>query len=110
MKKAEIRKLDRMWSLKIRERDQNKCQVCGMEGNNPHHIVGRRNRTLRWDLNNGITLCPGCHTFRTKSAHQDPLWFADWFRSNHPSRYRLIKHKKESTIKATYNDVLEEYL
>lgn len=50
-----------------------KCELCGKYGDNPHHIVGKKNYRLRYDLRNGCCLCSGCHTFRRNSAHQDPL-------------------------------------
>ena len=74
MKKAQIKKLDRLWAAKIREVGH--CMICGKTDTlNAHHIVGRRNRNVRWDLYNGVCLCSGHHTFNTQSAHQDPLWF-----------------------------------
>ena len=53
------------WAKKVKERDGYKCQKCGSTENlQAHHIVpwlqddaGR----LRYDLNNGVTLCRTCH-------------------------------------------------
>ncbi len=76
MTKAEIKKLDKAWSLKVRS--QGHCTLCPKTNNlNPHHYVGRRNRNVRWDLDNGVCLCSGCHTMKTQSAHQDPEWFRE---------------------------------
>jgi len=67
-------KLDKAWSRAILSKG--KCEVCGsIEHLNPHHIEGRRNFRLRWDLRNGVCLCSGCHVFRKESAHQSPEWF-----------------------------------
>ena len=73
MTKLQIKKLDRAWSAQIRSFGC--CEICGKTDTlNAHHIVGRRNRNVRWDLDNGMCLCSGCHTFKTQSAHQAPLW------------------------------------
>lgn len=65
MKKSEIRKLDQLWAKKIKERAGHKCEYCLEEGEhvwlNACHIFGRRNRTLRWDMENGICLCVAHH-------------------------------------------------
>lgn len=75
------KKLDRAWSKAILSKG--KCEVCGGIGYlNPHHIEGRRNFRLRWDLRNGVCLCSGCHMFRKESAHQSPEWFHFWLEEN----------------------------
>jgi hypothetical protein len=74
MKKIEIKKLDKLWSAKIRARGR--CEVCNKTTHlNAHHYIGRRNRNVRWDLDNGVCLCSGCHTMKAESAHQNPEWF-----------------------------------
>lgn len=68
------KKLDKAWSIKIRSSGE--CIKClKTEHLNAHHIIGRRNLTVRWDLDNGVCLCAGCHTFSRDSAHQNPLEF-----------------------------------
>lgn len=56
----------KMWRLAVFERDGFKCRVCGSGGKLfAHHIIYWRdtkdNRDLRYDVNNGITLCAKCH-------------------------------------------------
>lgn len=107
MKKKEIKKLDKLWSEKVRD-NFGKCIVCGKkEILNAHHYIGRRNRATRWYLPNGIPLCPGHHTFGIKSAHQDP----EWFRQECLQLYGEIWLEdivKESNkiFKGTYDEVL----
>ena len=86
-------KADKLWSLKIRSKKY--CEVCGQPANNPHHIVGRRNLTLRHDLRNGCLLCAGCHTFKRESAHQDPIWFVTWLMQNRSDDYNYLFEKRE---------------
>ena len=105
MKKQEVTKLDKQWRDAIRSRDKC-CQVCGGTSFlNAHHVIGRRNRNVRWDLDNGVLLCSGCHTFRVQSAHQDPLWFSEWFQDRYPNRYESIMIKRLISQKLFYDDV-----
>ena len=108
MKKTEITKLDKVWREKIKERDIY-CQVCGSSNTlNSHHVVGRRNRTLRWDLDNGILLCAGCHTFKTQSAHQNPRWFQEWFKKEFPNRDKHLKRYENKILKKEFEEIMEE--
>lgn len=54
------------WSLDIRRRDNFTCQKCGKSGRtrlHAHHIEAYNTAIeLRNDINNGITLCEGCHS------------------------------------------------
>ena len=54
--------LDKAWSLAVKTRDKFRCRVCLGEGTDAHHICHRgQNYGLRWDIENGITLCRTCH-------------------------------------------------
>lgn len=52
MKKPEIKKLDKLWSLQIHANGKEKCQSCGKTKAqsflNACHIVGRAHRSTRW--------------------------------------------------------------
>lgn len=54
----------RNWSKAVRERDGHKCVDCGATGYlHAHHIKSwKKHPELRWELSNGKTLCPPCHT------------------------------------------------
>jgi hypothetical protein len=74
-------KLDKLWSLLVKHRAGFKCEYCGTREKmlNSHHIYSRSNRSTRWDLENGVCLCVGHHTFSTKfSAHKTPTEFTEW--------------------------------
>jgi hypothetical protein len=53
------------WSLNVRRRDGFTCQKCGKhsrKGMHAHHIESYNTALdLRYDINNGITLCERCH-------------------------------------------------
>jgi 5-methylcytosine-specific restriction endonuclease McrA len=108
MTKKEITKLDKKFREMIYERDNGVCSYCGQRGNNVHHIVGRRNRSLRWFPANGLVLCSGCHTFRTDSFHQNPLTTMKWFEETYPDRYEAINERRNEILKQTYEEVLDE--
>jgi len=79
-KKALKNKCDKLWSLAVRLRDNYTCQRChakheiNSRGLHPHHIFSRKNLSTRFDMDNGITLCFGCH----RVAHDRPHDFKDW--------------------------------
>ena len=106
MKKTEIKKLDKRWGMMIREGADETCEVCGNPGNNPHHIIGRRNFATRWDLDNGICLCSGCHTMRRQSAHQDPMWFSEWIMAKRGEDwYKALRKKSVEVYKGNYEEI-----
>ena len=54
--------LDKAWSVAVKTRDKFRCRLCLGEGTDAHHICHRgQNYGLRWDIENGITLCRTCH-------------------------------------------------
>lgn len=77
-KSTVLKKLDKEWSRCVRQRADNKCEVCGGLGTNAHHYISRSNRVLRWDLRNGISVCAGCHLFKNNSFHKNPEWGHFW--------------------------------
>jgi hypothetical protein len=63
----------RIWSKNVRERDDNRCTVCGIGEEDArleaHHVVPLAvciNSVLEYDIENGITLCSQCH----KNTHK----------------------------------------
>lgn len=56
----------RIWKLEVYKRDRGFCQICGRRCNNnnivAHHIKPFSDYPeLRFDIDNGITLCRSCH-------------------------------------------------
>lgn len=89
------KKLDVKWSEKVRSIGH--CEYCGKKENlNAHHIFSRNNKSVRWDLENGICLCAGCHTFSSRfSAHQTPTEFTQWL-----MKYKGMELLDRLTLKA----------
>jgi len=106
-KKGLKKKLDTAWSKVVRLQAGNKCEVCSKtEYLNAHHIVGKRNLRLRWELYNGVSLCSGCHTLKTDSAHQNPVWFEKWLKEDRGEDYKLIEATMNEIKKWTVDEML----
>ena len=62
------------------------CEICGKacesgegagrgKGINAHHVIGKSNWNVRWEVEDGSPIDSGCHTMRKDSAHQDRTAF-----------------------------------
>ena len=96
-KKTEKKELDEMWSFKVRTRDNFTCQICGKKLEKryaqAHHILPRTLPKVRWDVNNGITLCYNHHKVGSYSAHNNAIWFTFWLKTNKPKQFKYIINK-----------------
>ena len=108
-KKTLKNKLDKAWSQLVKLRAGNKCEVCGnSETLNSHHVVGRRNLRLRWEVMNGVCLCVKHHKFGNQSAHENPVWFEDWLKENRGQDLKLIRSTMNEIQKWTIEDMQEK--
>jgi hypothetical protein len=93
------KKAFKLWSLRVRELGV--CDLCGKkykeinEKGKPtilqaHHIIGRENKRLAWDVKNGVCLCSYCHKWSRAGAHRGSIIFTDWFMKKHPDRYDYL--------------------
>lgn len=53
--------LDNLWQKAVKKRDNGRCRICYDIATDAHHLVSRRNKSTRWDINNGIAVCRLCH-------------------------------------------------
>ena len=89
-----------VWSKVIRLRDDNQCQICGSKVHlNAHHIVPKEIKVLRFNLDNGVTLCAKCHRFGIYSAHKNGLYFSLWLQKVKPNQYDYLKSFLEPSDK-----------
>lgn len=70
---------DRRFSLQIRERDGFRCMRCGSmpasQGLHCAHMFTRRTRATRFDADNALALCYGCHQFvDSHPLEKEVLW------------------------------------
>ncbi len=98
-----------------------KCEHCGRtkaQGWQMHgaHIYPEGvYKGMSADIDNILCLCAQCHTggfwknSNKKSWHEDPMYFADWFREKYPERAKLLKERSLTTI-SLYKQFWEEKL
>lgn len=93
--------LDVLWSKAVKILAGNKCEYCGSTKHlNSHHIFGRRNFAVRWEVTNGVCLCSGHHQFDSRfSAHQTPTKFTDWIKDKRGLKWYEELNNKSNTIK-----------
>lgn len=72
-----IKLLSKMWKELVYARADYKCEYCGRTDRiQAHHIYSRSLGPLKYDPDNGASLCPDCHKFnRLHSAHKGSLEF-----------------------------------
>ena len=114
--------LDKLWRSAGKENAV--CEVCATLPPNErsnyrkldaHHIIGRGNRLLRWDLANRCFLCSTHHTFGNPCAEKNQggwflNWFSneDWMGANRSEDKEYLREKKKVTYKRWTMDELRE--
>lgn len=93
--KAINNELDATWASQVKTRDDNICQRCERPSKrlNAHHIIPRQYKGLRWDISNGVSLCPRCHRLGKEAAHQNALLFTEWLKTSKPDIYSYLMEK-----------------
>lgn len=98
LEKRERNKKDKVWREAIKERDK-VCVIClSSKFLNCHHIFPRNLTEFRWDLKNGILLCPKHHKWGTYSAHKNGLWFVNWLIENRTEQYVYLTSKLSNQV------------
>jgi hypothetical protein len=117
------KKLDDLWRRVGKE--SARCEVCETLPSDeqfhyskldPHHIVGRSNRLLRWDLRNRIFLCPSHHTLGKLNAQNNQGgWFwskftekEDWLGKYRPEDKKYLEKMMTIPFKQWTIEQLEE--
>ena len=123
-KKSPRRKLEKILDTLWRSagKENAVCEVCATLPPNErstyrkldaHHIIGRGNRLLRWDLANRCFLCSTHHTFGNPCAEKNQggwflNWFSDedWMGAHRPEDKSYLQEKKKVTYKRWTMDEL----
>lgn len=68
--------LDTLWAKAVKSRAASRCEMCCQrkESLQAHHVIGRRNKTVRHIVSNGCSLCATHHMY----AEQNGIAFAKW--------------------------------
>lgn len=108
-KKPGDQQLIDLWAKAVKIYDSFRCAYCGKTTNlNSHHIFSRSNKSTRYDLHNGITLCVGCHTFSSKfSAHKTPVEFVEWIKEKRGIEwYENLRTRARQVTKLSKEDLV----
>ena len=101
-KKIRVRKADIEWAKAVKERDHFTCQRCGsrpLNGRGLHaaHIMSRRYKNTRHDLENGCTLDFGCHSFLHANPHEAIEFFTRFLGG--PDKYEALRLRAQEVEK-----------
>jgi len=101
--KSQAKKCDKLFADKIKSRGR--CQKCSKKDYlQCAHIISRRYKQIRWDLDNAVCLCRGCHVYFTHHPIEWELWVKDQM-GNVP--YQTLKIRALKYGKIDYDKVLE---
>lgn len=83
-----VLELDADARKRVFDRDENTCQRCKSTTRQVQwaHMISRRHLCIRWEADNALALCAGCHLW----FDGYPLLSGDWFRKNWPDRAERI--------------------
>jgi len=98
--RLKLTKEDKAWAADVKERDNWQCVICGdTERLNAHHIIPREQHSTKFDIDNGLSLCPKHHFFsRDISAHNNPLALFLWMEENRAFQLNHVKRKMEKIL------------
>ena len=95
--KIKLDGLDILFSQFIRRRTGGYCERCGKFNGwkrlQTSHFIGRAKRSVRWDEDNAVGLCFGCHQYFT--SH--PLEHTEWFKKRLGDRFDLLIARTRNT-------------
>lgn len=96
-KKYLLRIKDVEFKLKIKKRDDNKCQMClkNISGINAQvsHLIPKTFEEYRWEEMNCVLLCYYCHEAGKYSCHKNPIYFTEWLKNNKNLHYDWVIEK-----------------
>lgn len=91
-----------------------KCEICGTTDHlNVHHVIRRRNFSVRWYVPNLIVLCVKHHMFGSElSAHGNSVAFAKWILEKRGNEWweQLSKQSQQTISWQKSIDKIRSYL
>jgi len=81
------------WKEAVKKRDGYKCIICGKaERLNAHHLISERLLITRYDVMNGVSLCPNHHRLSSViSAHNGSILFLKWMREHRKEQLEYVE-------------------
>ena len=97
-------KADKLFGEIIRSRG--KCERCGSKDFlQTAHLISRRYKQVRWDLDNAVCLCRGCHVYFTHHPIEWDLYVEDKIGTN---IYKTLKTKALIYGKIDYEAIINK--
>lgn len=95
------KRLDKIWSDEVKDRDGRRCVMCGQDKYlNAHHIIPREIHEMRYDVRNGISLCPKHHKYNFQiSAHKNGPAFFMWLMLNRHDQLLYVVKRYYEVVK-----------
>lgn len=104
--------LDSLWAKAVKINAGNKCERCHKAENlQSHHVIGRRNKTLRHCVSNGCCLCAAHHFWAEQNGVAFALWIIGvrgqaWWDSLSIQSNMVKVYKEYSIIKKYLEDII----
>lgn len=101
---------DHYFSLCVRAKANFTCEFCGKgfpgpdQGLHCAHIVGRRNASTRWSLDNAVSLCAYHHRYFTENPLDFISWLAQYLGDGH---MEILMEKKNEVYRVRASDKKE---
>lgn len=109
--KIKLSKLDVLFSIVIRLRAKGRCEYCGKPAKRLEcsHFIGRRNRSVRWDMDNAASVDFSCHQYLDEHPYKHVEWFKKRLGSQ---RFEELNIRAETITKFSDKDIeamIEKY-
>ncbi len=100
-KKKRLRsKADKLWMFACLKKWGNQCELCGKPAEQVHHFYPKGTYGhLRYDLDNGVPLCKGCHF---KLHHKDASLEAEIRERRGKRWYKRLQKKAQERPSSYY--------
>lgn len=101
-----LKEADRLFSLFIRERD-GACRRCGgTYALQCHHLIPRVYRKVRFEPDNGVSLCSACHMYVTHRPLEAEELAIEWIGAQRYDELRVIA--RDTSYKVDLKAVVKE--
>ena len=97
------KKADKLFADKVKSKGR--CEKCkSRDYLQCAHIISRRYKQVRWDLDNAVTLCRGCHVYFT----HHPIEWEDWVINRMgEENYQMLRTRALQYGKIDYDKVID---
>ena len=99
-----------LWKKHVKDRDGWTCRRCGKGGSymQAHHVISSTNWNLRFDPENGVCVCAGCHLgfFHSNDPFDWPI-VEDWYKKN--VNWEYLKDRRHVKVKNDYDAIIKAF-